>query len=80
MPLSKKRELKVVLDANVWISALLWGGKPAEIVKVAGDRQFVIFLSEEIVREISQVLTYPRIVKMYQPAGLGYEDLIEEVL
>jgi putative PIN family toxin of toxin-antitoxin system len=80
VPLSKKRELKVVLDANVWISALLWGGKPAEIVKVAGDRQFVIFLSEEIVREISQVLTYPRIVKMYQPAGLGYEDLIEEVL
>jgi putative PIN family toxin of toxin-antitoxin system len=80
MPSSKKQELKVVLDANVWISALLWGGKPAEIVKAAEKGQFVIFLSEEIAGEISQVLAYPRIAKVYQAAGLRREDLVEAVL
>jgi putative PIN family toxin of toxin-antitoxin system len=80
MPSSKKQELKVVLDANVWISALLWGGKPAEIAKAAEKGQFVIFLSEEIAGEISQVLAYPRIAKVYQAAGLRREDLVEAVL
>ena len=80
MPSSKKQELKVVLDANVWISALLWGGKPAEIVKAAEKGQLVILLSEEIAGEISQVLAYPKIAKVYQAAGLRREDLVETVL
>jgi putative PIN family toxin of toxin-antitoxin system len=80
MPSSKKQELKVVLDVNVWVSALLWGGKPAEIVKVAEKGQFVILLTEEIAGEISQVLAYPKIAKVYQAAGLRREDLVEAVL
>jgi putative PIN family toxin of toxin-antitoxin system len=80
MPSSKKQELKVVLDVNVWISALLWGGKPAEIVKAAEKRQFVILLTEEIAGEISQVLAYPKIAKVYQAASLRREDLVETVL
>jgi putative PIN family toxin of toxin-antitoxin system len=80
MPSSKKQELKVVLDANVWISALLWGGKPAEIVKAAEKKQFVILLSEEIAGEISQVLAYPRIARVYQAASLRREDIVEAVL
>ena len=80
MPSSKKQELKVVLDTNVWISALLWGGKPAEIVKAAEKKQFVILLSEEIAGEISQVLTYPKIARIYKAAGMRREDLVEAVL
>lgn len=80
MPSSKKQELKVVLDANVWISALLWGGKPAEIVKAAEKGRVVIFLSEEIAEEISQVLTYPRIAKVYQAVGLRRVNLVEAML
>lgn len=80
MPSSKKQELKVVLDANVWISALLWGGKPAEIVKAAEKGQVIILLSEAIAEEISQVLTYPKIAKVYQAVGLRREDLVEAML
>jgi putative PIN family toxin of toxin-antitoxin system len=80
MPSSKKQELKVVLDANVWVSALLWGGKPAEIVKAAEKGRIVVLLTEEIAGEISQVLAYPKIAKVYQAAGLRREDLVETVL
>jgi putative PIN family toxin of toxin-antitoxin system len=72
--------LKVVLDANVWVSALLWGGKIAEIVKAAEDGKVSIVVSEEIVREISQVLNYPKLKKTYQAAGLRREDMVEAVL
>lgn len=79
-PSSRKRVPKVVLDANVWVSALLWGGKPAEIVRAAEDGKVCIVMSEEIIGEISQVLNYPKLRKMYQDAGLRHENLIEAVL
>jgi len=65
---------------NVWISALVWGGKPAQIIKAAEDGKVTIFLSEEIVGEISQVLTYPKLKKIYQAEGLHHQELIEAVL
>lgn len=80
MPSSKKPEKKVVLDTNVWISALLWGEKPAAIIKAAEDRKMCIVTSEEIVGEISQVLNYPKLKKIYQAQGLLHEELIEAVL
>jgi len=75
-----KRVPKVVLDTNVWLSALLWGGKPAEIIKAAEDGKFIVVTSEEIIREINQVLNYPRFRKIYEAEGLCHEDLLESVL
>jgi putative PIN family toxin of toxin-antitoxin system len=59
---------------------MLWGGKPAEIIKAAEQNKVSILTSEEIVAEISQVLTYPKLKNIYQAEGLGSEDLIETVL
>lgn len=78
-PLSKKRELKVVLDTNVWVSALLWGGKPAAIIQAAEEGIVVIFISEGIVAEIGKVLAYPKLEKIYRPERRR-EDLMEQVL
>lgn len=80
MPSSKKHVPKAVLDTNVWVSALLWGGRPAAVVKAAEEGRVGVFASEEIVAEISQVLNYPKIAKVYQPEGLLHAELIEAVL
>ncbi len=80
MPSSKKRASRAVLDANVWVSALLWGGKPAAIVRAAEEGKVDIIVSEAIVGEISQVLAYPKLAKIYQAEGLRREELIEAVL
>jgi putative PIN family toxin of toxin-antitoxin system len=58
---------------------LLWGGKPAEVVKAAEDRRISIVVSEAIVEEVSRVLTYPKIRKVYQ-AERHREELIEAIL
>ena len=59
---------------------MLWGGKPAEIIKSAEAQNVSTFFSEEIVAEITQVLTYPKIKNVYKTLGLQSEDLIEAVL
>ena len=59
---------------------MLWGGKPAEIIKSAETQNVSIFLSEEIVAEITQVLTYSKIKNVYKTSGLTSEDLVKAVL
>lgn len=50
---SKDREaLKVVLDTNVFISAIIKGGNPAKILKAWKSGKFKFFISQEILREI----------------------------
>ena len=39
-----------------------------------------LLISEDIVGEVSQVLNYPRLRKIYEPEGLCREELIESVL
>lgn len=49
-----KSKLKVVLDSNILISALIFGGKPSEVLTAGfGDRYYLVtssFISEEVVR------------------------------
>jgi putative PIN family toxin of toxin-antitoxin system len=59
---------------------LLWGGKPAEVIKAAEEGKIDIFASEQTVGEINQVLAYPKIAKILQADGLLHEELIEAVL
>ncbi|MBF2056413.1 MAG: putative toxin-antitoxin system toxin component, PIN family [Cyanobacterium sp. T60_A2020_053] len=48
--------MNVILDVNVWISALLWGGTPAKILRLAYQNKIVIFISEEIMLELKTTL------------------------
>lgn len=49
--------LKVVIDTNVIISALNFGGKPREIVDLARSKQIANITSEFIINEVVGVLT-----------------------
>jgi len=67
------------LDTNVWISAMIRGGRPAEIINAAENGQISIMISEEIVEEINRILAYQRISEIYEPAGLNRQELIGAV-
>ncbi len=58
---------------------MLWGGKPAAIVRAAEEKKLNIFISEDITAEISQVLAYPKLEKTYH-TKLRRQDLIAQVL
>ena len=48
--------LKAVLDTNVYISAVLFGGKPEEIRKLSKQGKIEVLISEAIISEIAEVL------------------------
>lgn len=48
--------MRVVLDTNVYISAILFGGECEEILKIASQGLFDIIVSNKILDEIRSVL------------------------
>ena len=52
----KKPELKVVLDTNIYISAILFGGNPGRIRKLSKEKKLEILISEAIIAEVAEVL------------------------
>ena len=55
--LKKKAEkLKLVLDSNVFISAIVFGGKPREILDLAVKGLIEVAVSDDILEEIKEVL------------------------
>ncbi len=50
------RNLKVVIDSNVWISGLVFGGKPENILKLFIEGKIVVIVSEEILTELRRII------------------------
>ena len=66
--------IKVVLDTNALVSALLFGGGPGELLSLWEKGRIRPLLSKDVLLEYVRVLGYPKF-------GLGAEDikgLIEE--
>jgi putative PIN family toxin of toxin-antitoxin system len=47
--------MKIVLDANIFISAAFWRGNPKEIVKRVSNGKDILFISNEIIAEVNSV-------------------------
>jgi hypothetical protein len=71
--------LKVVLDTNVWVSALLFGGKPARLVQLARSGQVQICMSQDLLGELTDVLHYPKFQVRLQRLGTTPEALLINV-
>ena len=48
--------MKVVLDSNIWVSAIIWGGIPDKIVDLQQQQLITIAMSEELLRELETTL------------------------
>lgn len=55
--------VKAVADTNVLVSGLLWRGNPSRIVDAILDNRLELFVSEELLRELSDVLQRPNLAK-----------------
>lgn len=52
--------MKVVIDTNVLVSALLFGGTPGRLSELWRSRRIVPLVSQEIMAEYLKVLSYPK--------------------
>jgi putative PIN family toxin of toxin-antitoxin system len=49
--------MKIVIDTNIYISAIFWGGKPREVLDLGRSGEMLIFISPEIESEIAEKLS-----------------------
>lgn len=58
--------MRVILDTNVFISALFWGGKPRKALEISLGKEFQLVVSKDILDEylnVAEILT-----KKYTPS------------
>ena len=55
--------MKIVVDTNVFISGLLWGGPPNRILRWARDGLVKIIVCEETTAEVRRVIQYKKFSK-----------------
>jgi putative PIN family toxin of toxin-antitoxin system len=54
------KTIPVVIDTNVLVSGLLYGGKPGEFVELWKNRRIQPYISKAMVNELVRVLAYPK--------------------
>lgn len=71
--------MKVLLDTNIWISGLLWGGNPRRIIQLAVAKQIVIYSSKLLIDELRSTLAYPKLQRRLEKLEITAEELLVEV-
>ncbi len=52
--------MKVVIDANLFVSAFFWNGNPKKVIDRCSDKLDDLFMSMEILEEITNVINRPK--------------------
>ena len=52
--------IPVVVDTNVIVSALLFGGQPAQLMELWQEKRIKLVASKSMMQELLRVLAYPR--------------------
>ena len=47
---------KVVIDTNVWVSGLVFGGNPRDILQQFIKEEIVVIISEEVITELHRII------------------------
>jgi uncharacterized protein len=68
---------RVVVDTNVWVSALLnRHGFPAQVLTAFAAGQFTLLISSPLLDELAEVLARPRIARKYGVTRTDREELV----
>ncbi len=72
--------VRVVLDTNLLVSGLLWGGGlPRQLINAAKAGQFELCTSEILLAELLDVLSREKFAERLSSAGLTAAGIVEDV-
>lgn len=73
--------MRVVLDTNIWLSAIFWEGEANKVIEKAEKKKFEIIISKEILSEIISVLNKEaKFQRFIHDRKQNIEELIRAVL
>lgn len=68
--------MKIIVDVNVWISAILWDGVPDQVLQLAEDRKITIFASQPLLVELEATLNRRKFQARLQALDLTVDNII----
>jgi len=74
------KKVKVVFDTNVWVSIFMKKTLGEEFSKILGERNIQIYTSEQILKEISKVLFYPKINELLNLSRVSMKEILQNIL
>lgn len=77
---STAKTIHVVLDTNVFISALLWDGVPHQLLKLAEDGFLKCYACIEMLTELEEVLRRKKFIERIKELDTSIEELMFGVL
>ena len=71
------KTLKVVFDTNVWISIFMKKALSEELSHV--KQELTIYISRDIILEISKVLLYPKIAEILRKVCIQEKEILQAI-
>lgn len=71
---------KLVLDANIIVSAFFWDGNEAELFRKIEQEKSLFFISQEILQEVEQVINRPKFKQAMVTANATQDQLIQKII
>jgi uncharacterized protein len=71
--------MRVVLDTNIWLSGLLWGGLPGQILQQVELGALRAIASEAILDELARTLDRPKFQRRLERLGLDIAGILGAV-
>jgi putative PIN family toxin of toxin-antitoxin system len=72
------KKVKVVFDTNVWLSIFMKKALASDFSNITGKKA-TVYVTKEIMTEISKVLMYPRIADILQESGTHPREILRTI-
>lgn len=71
--------MNVLLDTNIWVSGLLWGGTPGKVLQLASTQQITVYVSLAQFDELSRTLNKPKLQPRLQKLGVTADTVMQAI-
>jgi len=68
--------VRVILDTNVVVSALLWGGTPERLIDAAGEERLELLTSTDLVAELAGILERGKFREKLRAKNLSAAEVV----
>lgn len=68
--------MRVVLDTNIVVSALLWGGLPYRLIEAASAGTIDLYSSPALIAELAEILDRSHIAKKMAEQGTSADEVL----
>lgn len=72
--------IRVVLDTNLVVSAILFGGVPGQVYDAGQQKKFRFLTSPDLIAELRRVLKYPKFAERFARISITPDEFVSSYI